>query len=168
MAAVIEKLKAKATSVGIGGGAGGLALVLGDALYENVPLVHRYLGELRHAKDFVVPVAVGLAGLALDIEGVDSALVVGVAEGVKGLFDTLVFKRPFVFAKDSSTLKVFNLDPDEGIEVYVDGVKVAFTTPPVTDSAGNAEVVLPTPLATGKHEVIVKTSRKAFYGYVAV
>ena len=119
MAAIIEKLRAKAVSAGIGGASGGLALVLSSALYENVPLVHKYLGELRHAKDAVIPVAVGVAGLALDIEGVDNAVVVGVAEGIRGAFDTFVFKRPFAFAKDASTIKVFNLDPNEAVEVWV-------------------------------------------------
>jgi len=168
MAAIIEKLRAKVTSVGIGGASGGLALTLNDALYENIPFVHKYLGELRHAKDFVVPTAVGIAGLALDIEGVDSAITVGVAEGIKGAFDIFVFKRPFAFAKDSTTLKVFNLDPNEAVEVWVDGSKVSFTTAPTTDSAGNATITLPTALASGKHEIVVKTSKKAFYGYVAV
>jgi len=168
MAAIISKLKDRLMEIGLGGGAGGLALALNDALYENIPFVHKYLGELRHAKDIVVPIAVGIAGLALDIEGVDSAITVGVAEGIRGAFDTFVFKRPFAFAKDASTIKVFNLDPNEAVEVWVDGGKVTFTTPQTTDSAGNATITLPTALAAGKHEVIVKTSKKAFYGYVAV
>jgi hypothetical protein len=161
---IIEKIREKA----IGSGIAGLSLVLNDVMYENIAFVHKYLGYLRQAKDCVVPLGYGAVGLGFNLMGSDEALTVGIASGLKGVFDALVFKKPFAFAKDPSTIQVYNLDPNDTIQVIVDGSAVTFATAPMTDSNGNATITLPSALASGKHEIIVKTSKKAFYGAVAV
>jgi len=160
----IEKLKEKA----VGSGIASLSLVLNDVAYENVAFIHKYLGYLRQAKDCIVPLAYGGIGLGLNLMGAEESLTVGIASGLKGVFDALVFKKPFAFAKDPSTLQVYNLDPNAEVQVIIDGSAVSFATAPKTDSNGNATITLPSALASGKHEIIVKTTKKAFYGVVAV
>jgi hypothetical protein len=161
---IIEKLRDKA----IGSGVAGLTLVLGDVAYENVALIHKSLGNLRQAKDAVIPTAFGVIGLALNLVGAEDSLAVGVAKALKGVFDALIFKKPFAFAKDAKTIEVFGLDPNEDVQVIIDGSAVSFTTPPTTDSNGHVVIELPTELSAGKHELIVRTSKKAFYGAIAV
>jgi hypothetical protein len=165
---IIEKLREKIVEKGVGGGIAGLSLVLNDVVYENVAFIHKYLGNLRQAKDCVIPLGYGAVGLGFNLMGADESLTVGIASGLKGVFDALVFKKPFAFAKDPSTIQVYNLDPNDTIQVIVDGSAVTFATAPMTDSNGNATITLPTAMSSGKHEIIVKTSKKAFYGAVAV
>jgi hypothetical protein len=160
----IDKLKYKA----VGSAVAGLTLVLSDVAYENVALIHKYLGYLRQAKDSVMPIAYGFVGLGLNLVGADDALSIGLAKGLKGVFDAFIFKKPFAYAKDAKTIEAFGLDANENVQVIIDGSEVTFTTPPTTDANGNVTIELPTEMGVGKHDLIVKTSKKAFYGAVVV
>jgi len=162
--AFIDRLKEKA----IGSGVGGLTLILNDTLYENVSFIHKYLGYLRQAKDMVVPMSYSLIGMVMNLPGADESLSIGIASGLKGVFDAFVFKKPFAYAKDASTIEVFNLDANETITVIIDGSEVSFSTEPTTDANGNATIKLPSALSSGKHDLIVRTSKKAFYGAIVV
>jgi len=162
--AFIDKIRDKA----LGSGIGGLTLILNDTLYENVSFIHKYLGYLRQAKDMVVPMSYSLIGMVMNLPGADESLSIGIASGLKGVFDAFVFKKPFAYAKDASTIEVFNLDANVNVDVIVDGSAVSFSTAPKTDANGNATITLPSPLSSGKHEIIVKTTKKAFYGAIVV
>lgn len=161
---IINKLKEKGLNYGVAS----LTLLANDMLFDNVAFIHKYLGYLRQAKDAVIPSIYGIVGTIMNLPGGDEAFTLGVASGLKGVLDAFVFKKPFAYAKDASTLEVFNLDPNDNITVIVDGSTVSFTTAPTTDGNGNATITLPSPLAAGKHEIIVKTSKRAYYGAVAV
>ncbi len=162
--AYIDRLKEKT----LGSGISGLTLILNDTLYENVAMVHKYLGYLRQAKDMVVPLAYSAVGMVMNLPGADDAMAVGIASGLRGAFDAFIFKKPFAYAKDASTIEVFNLDANATITVIIDGSEVSFSTAPTTDANGNATITLPTALSAGKHDLIVKTTKKAFYGAIVV
>lgn len=161
---IVSKLK----KVGMGSAISGMVLVGGKYVYENFGLVHKYLGYARNCNEAILPLTYGLIGSVVGLPGSEESLVVGIAKGLDGVMDAFVLKKPFAYAKDASTIEAFNLDANSAVEVYVDGSKVSFTTPPTTDSNGNVVITLPSPMSAGRHDVIVKTSVKAWAGSVAV
>lgn len=161
---LIDKLR----NVGLGSAVSGALLVGGKFIYENFGLIHKSLGYARNANKSVVPLVYGIVGSIMGLPGGEESLTVGLAEGLDGLVDAFVIKKPFAYAKDSLTIEVFNLDPDSNIDVYIDGTKITFTTSPKTDAAGHAVITLPSEMSAGKHEVLIKSSVKAWAGAVAV
>lgn len=162
--ALAEKLK----NAGIGSAVAAAALVGGKLAYENVAQVHKSLGSLRGAHKALPPLAYGIVGSMVGLPGSEESLAVGIAEGLDSVVDAFVVKKPYAFAKDSKTIEAFNLDADSNVDVYVDGSKVTFATPPKTDSAGHVVITLPSEMAAGKHDVLLKSSVKAWAGVVVV
>ena len=164
LSAIVEKLKEK----GIGSVVAGGVKIVDDMVFENYAPYHKYLGMLRQARNGLLPFALGVVGAVVDIPYTEESLTVGIADLLKGAYDALVAKKPFVYAKDSKTIEVFGLDTNEDVTVIVDGSAVSFTTPPKTDGNGYASITLPTELSAGRHDIIVRTSKKAVYGIVVV
>jgi len=168
---VSEQLRAvidKITEKGIGSAVAGGIKIVDDALFENVAMYHKYMGMLRQIRSGLLPLLTGVVGVVADIPYTEESFSLGIADLLKGAYDALFAKKPFVYAKDSKTLEVFNLDTNEDVTVIVDGSTISFTTPPKTDGNGYASITLPSELSAGRHDVIVKTSKKAVYGIVVV
>jgi len=162
--AIVDKIMDK----GIGSAVAGGIKIVDDALFENVAIYHKYVGMLRQIRSGLLPFVTGVVGVVTGIPYTDESLSIGIADLLKGAYDALFAKKPFVYAKDSKTLEVFNLDTNEDVTVIVDGSTISFTTPPKTDGNGYASITLPSDLSAGRHDVIVKTSKKAVYGIVVV
>jgi len=160
---IITKLREKA----IGTGISGLTLVGERALYENIAPYHKYMSMLKQAHKGVLPTIVGVIGVGTGFLSEDP-LVTGLANMIDGAFEFFIEKKPFVYAPDASTLEIFNFDANADVSVTIDGSAVSFQTAPKTDANGYAKITLPTAMASGKHEVVVKTTKKAWYGFVAV
>ncbi len=133
---------------------------------------YKFTSKIEKLDDGVIPAVYGLVGgLVADrfeLPGWDGALSVGIAEVLKGVYARYVAKEPIVVALDASTLEVYNLDPNAEVKVTIDGTAVSFQTAPKTDSNGYAKITLPSPMAAGKHEVVVMTTKKAAYAKVVV
>jgi hypothetical protein len=158
----------KLTEKGIGSAVAGGVKIIDDAVFENVAVYHKYLGMLRQVRSGVIPAVVGVVGVLGNIPYTEESLAVGIADLLKGAYDALVAKKPFAYAKDSTTIKVFGLDANENITVIIDGSAISFTTPPKTDGYGNAEITLPSALSSGRHDLIAKTTKKAVYAIIVV
>jgi hypothetical protein len=160
----LNTLRTRALSIG----ASGLVSVADRALYENFALYHKLLGGLMNFREGIIQLGASI-GLALARSpGWYETLTVGLVKELDALYDYFVSKKPFAYAKDPSTIIAVNLDPNSAVEVYIDGSKISFATAPTTDSKGSVTISLPSPMSGGKHSIIVKTTNKAFYGYVVV
>jgi len=69
--------------------------------------------------------------------------------------------RPSVVVTSTTEVEAFNLDPNTGIEVFVDGSSAAVRG--TTDGSGYAKVTLPTALDAGTHKVLVHTGFRSAY-----
>jgi len=160
---IINKLREKAIGIGISG----FSLVGERALDENVAMWHKWMGKLRQVRKGVLPTIVGVVGVGTGFLS-EEPLTTGLANMIDGAFEFFIEKKPFVYAPDASTLEIFNFDANADVSITIDGSAVSFSTAPKTDADGYAKITLPSAMASGKHEVIVKTSKKAWYGFVAV
>jgi hypothetical protein len=160
--AVINRLRDKAIGTAV---ASGVSLA-DKALYDNVAMYHKAMGNLRHFKDGVVPLAYAFIAGALNFYGWDDAITIGIYKELEGVYEAFVRKSPFCFASDASTIKCFNLDPNASVSLKIDGSSVSVSAS--TDANGNVTISLSSPMSAGKHEIQVATSKKAFYGFVAV
>lgn len=160
---IINKLREKAVGIGVGG----LTLIGEDALFENIAGYHKFMGKLKQAHKGILPSIIGVVGIATGYIS-EEPLVVGLANIIDGLYKFYIDKKPFAYAVDSTTIEAFNLDANANVSVSIDGTAVSFTTPPKTDANGYVKITLPTAMSSGKHEIVVSTGKKAFYGVVVV
>lgn len=160
--AVINRLREKAIGTVVASGVS----VADKALYDNVAGYHKMMGNLRHFKDGILPLAYAFIGGAFNLYGWDDAITIGIYKEIEGAYEAFVRKSPFCFASDASTIKCFNLDPNAAVSLKVDGSAQNVTAN--TDANGNVTITLASPMPAGKHEIQVATTKKAFYGFVVV
>jgi len=91
------------------------------------------------------------------------AIRAGGSYGVFDAFATTIRDKPKVVITDTSTVEVFNLGGAREVEVWIDGAKVQFGTPPRTNSDGYAKITLPSPLSEGVHTILVHDGAKAAF-----
>jgi len=168
MSQVFDKIKEKTKEKTNGVGLSALSILISKYAVENVPIVHRFSGTLKTGTHGIIPLVVGAVGTYMDVKGADDTLSFGFARLLEGLADFYVFKKPFCYAKDGSTIECYNLDANVPVEVYVDGSKITFTEAPTTDGNGNVTITLPSEMSGGTHNIVVIAKEKAFYGVVAV
>ncbi|MEM4619800.1 MAG: hypothetical protein QW607_06250 [Desulfurococcaceae archaeon] len=109
--------------------------------------------------------------LSSDIENVVKELGDAVvAYNTRKAVDIFVFKTPAVWAENSTTIRVVNLDPatldPTSIRVKVDGSLLTNYT--LSGSKEDFKINLSTPLASGTHEIIVEANKKAVYAKIVV
>jgi len=157
-----QRLRERAVGAAVASGVG----VAHRVLYDNLPQYHRVMGNLRRFNEGILPLGYAIIGGMANLVGWDDALALGIYKEVEAAYDEMARKLPFCFAKDASTLQCFNLDPNAAVSVKVDGSAVSVNAS--TDANGNVTITLPSALSAGKHDVIVSTTAKAFYGKVVV
>jgi len=91
------------------------------------------------------------------------AIRAGGSYGVYQAFGVTIKDIPKVVITDAQTIEVFNLDGTKPVEVWIDGSKVQFSTPPTTNSDGYAKITLPSALSEGVHSILVHTGFKAAF-----
>jgi hypothetical protein len=168
MSEIFNKLKEKTKEKTNGVGLSVLSTLISKYAVENIPIVHKFSGTLKTGTHGVIPFIVGAVGTYMDVKGADDTLSFGMARFLEGIADFYIFKKPFCYAKDSSTIECYNLDANVPVEVYVDGSKITFTEAPSTDGNGNVTITLPSQMSSGTHNIVVLAKEKAFYGVVAV
>lgn len=167
MSEVLRKIERVLMDKAVGTGVGALGLVTEEELFENIAAYHKALGTLRQAHKGVVAAGLGLAGIIIDIKGVDDALSVGLAEMLYGGYEALVKKKPFCKANSGTEIECWGLDANATISsIKVDGNDV--TVSATTDANGYVKITLSSALSSGKHDLVVVTGKKAFYGVIVV
>jgi len=86
-------------------------------------------------------------------------------DGVRSVVKAVVDKPTYCRADDSNTLHCYNFDALP-TAIYIDGNAVSgYTTSGTPD---DFTISLPSPLSSGKHDLMVAGKKKAFYGWVKV
>lgn len=152
---------------------GGVVNIVEDVLYENTKLYKAKI-YLKQASEGLVPTLAGIIGFVgrefagiEELEVLEDNLAIGIANMIRGAYRHFVSKRPFAVAVDASTIEGWNFDPNDSVQIIVDGTNV---TPEglKTDENGYFKATLATPLDSGKHDLVVKTSKKAFHDIIVV
>lgn len=155
------------------GAIGGIVNIVEDALYENTGL-YKAKVYLRQAAEGLVPTITGIIGFIgrefagiEELEVLEDQLAIGLANMIRGAYRYYGSKRPFAVAVDASTIEGWNFDANSSVQIIIDGTDV---TPSglTTDENGHFKATLASPLASGKHDLIVKTSKKAFHDVIVV
>lgn len=147
---------------------GGGVLIAEDELVKQKTWYDNVVKNLKYFHNTALPIAIGVVGLFVPRYAMLAKMLI--VAGMQAIYDAYVAyvaKRPWVTAKDASTLLLENFDANTTVRVFIDGEEVTFTTPPTTDDAGKAEVTLPSAMTTGIHEVVV-IAGKGWVGYVVV
>jgi hypothetical protein len=172
VAEAVARFREKFEESAVGGGISAIQIIIHRLLKENVAQYYKAVSKIEKLDDGVIPAVYGLVGGLLadrvELPGWDSALSVGIAEVLKGVYARYVQKEPIVIALDASTIEVYNLDANAEVKVVIDGSAVSFQTAPKTDSNGYAKITLPSAMSPGKHEIVAMTSKKAAYAKVVV
>jgi hypothetical protein len=170
MSQVIERLRSKFEESVVGGGVGSLAIIIHRLAKTNVGAYYRFASKLELMDDAILPsiygVVGGFASDRFELPGWDYSLSVGVAEFVKGLYARFVEKQPFIEVPDASHVNAYNLTPNSSVTLIIDGTAQNITAS--TDANGKVSITLATPLASGKHEIIVTAGKKSAYAVVVV
>jgi hypothetical protein len=170
VSAVTEKLREKFEDSVIGGGVAGLEIIIHRLLKENVAPYYKFASKLEKMDDGLIPLLYGLVGgLAEDrfeLPNWDFAVSVGVAEMLKGFYARYVQKEPYIVVPDPSHVNAYNLDPNAPVTLIIDGTAQNITA--TTDANGSVSITLATPLASGKHQIIVTAGKKSAYAVVVV
>jgi len=131
-----------------------------DMYYKNVT------ARLKEYEEPVFYIVLGFVGIELGkkqkyLEYLDIAFTIGIVKLVN-----VFLKTPFAIATDASTIEVKNLDASKPVSLYIDGSSVNINV--TTDSSGNATIKLSTAMSSGKHNILVHTGFKAWFGTVVV
>jgi len=157
----------------IKGAVGGIVNIVEDVLYENTAF-YKIKPYLKHASEGVVPIITGAIGFLgrefagiEELEVLEDSLALGIANMIRGAYRFYGSKRPFAAAIDASTIEGWNFDANDSVQIIVDGNNV---TPSglTTDANGHFKATLSSPLASGKHDLVVKTSKKAFHDVIHI
>lgn len=130
--------------------------------YKNVTI------NAKHFDPAALPLAVGVIGFLTRKPPLDKMLIIGLAEAIRDTYKAFVAKKPFVVAKDASTLNIENFDASSAVSVVIDGKPVSFTTAPTTDANGKAAITLPSAMTSGTHKVVVYTAGGASWAGIVV
>lgn len=141
--------------------------ILSKYLNENMAQVHRSLGSLKNFRDSVIPLAYAFLSQYLNLPAQNESFTLAIYKLLDGLYDEFIDKKPFAYAKSSTQIEAFNLDPNAPVSLVVDGTSVSLTNV-TTDGSGHVLITLSTALASGKHFIVVSAGKKAFSGYVVV
>lgn len=170
MAEVLARLREKFEESAVGGGVAGLEIIVHRLLKNNVAPYYRIASKLEKMDDALIPalygIVGGLAGDRFELPAWDASLSVGIAELLKGVYARFVQKEPFIVVPDASHINAYNLDPNASVSLIIDGT--AQNVSVSTDANGSVSITLATPLASGKHEIIVTAGKKSAYAVVVV
>jgi hypothetical protein len=164
----VELLRGWAVAVGIEG----VSMYVYDFAITELKKQSFMVGlikTLKHYTDSVLAIAISAISIAVAAArmpefAVRAVRVIG-SYGVKKVLDIVTRREPSVVLTATNTIEAVNLDGNKNVEVWIDGTKVSFQTPPTTDSNGNVTITLPNALSAGAHQVLVHTGFKAAYTY---
>jgi len=161
----LTELEKKLMGEGISAGIFTVMDVAHRELSEHVPVYHQYLGKLGYASDGVIPTIVGLIGVFTGFEPLEKTLAYGVSKFVVGAYKTLIKKDPYLVVSAKS-IEGFNFDADESVTLKIDGSAVSGSIS--TDEKGYFKYTPSEALASGYHDIVASTSKKAVSIHVKV
>ncbi len=170
MSEVISQLREKFEQSTVGGGIAGLEIIVHRLLKNNVAQYYKIASKIEKLDDAMLPVIYGIVGGIIadrvELPAWDASLSVGIAEALKGIYARYVQKEPFIIVPDASHVNAYNLDPNASVSLIIDGTSQNITA--TTDANGSVSITLATPLASGKHEIVVTAGKKSAYAVVVV
>jgi hypothetical protein len=161
-----EQLQAYGIAIAVEGGVMS-AYEYGVSYLKKQKFMFGVIKTLKNWTDTVLALIVSVVAYALLANtlpeyGVRAVRVLG-SWGVKEAILVGIRHRPGVVISATNTVEVFGLDGGKEVEVWVDGSRVSFSTPPKTDANGYAKITLPSALSAGVHKVLAHTGFKAAY-----
>lgn len=162
----MESIRAVLGRINVGSVALGAALLIAPKeLRKQAVWYNNVTKNVRRYDDAVLAVAVGLVGAITRNDLLQRALIYGLAFSIKDIYDEMVAKEPFV-VMTTDYVEGWNFDANETVTLIVDGRAVPDTI--TTDANGHFKYTPAAKYASGTHDIVVATSRKAFSAKVAI